>query len=327
MGPRLRGDYQLLSSVGRLHPNPMLLFIEQCLNGLQFGLLLFLLAAGLTLVFGIMDLVNLAHGSLYMVGAYFAATFAALTGSFVAGALLALLATLLVGMAVEVIALRRLYGRDHLDHVLGTFGLILFFNELVRLVWGPAGLTLSLPAWLNTALQIVPGLYYPTYRFAIIVVTLAVAVLLYLLVMRTRIGMLIRAGASNREMVGALGVNIKLLYTLVFGLGAALAGLAGLMQAPILTVQIGMGENVLILAFVVIIIGGIGSIRGAFIASIFVGLLDTVGRAFLIDLLRAVFSQTAASTAGPALSSMLIYVLMAVVLVLRPEGLFPVSGK
>jgi branched-chain amino acid transport system permease protein len=305
----------------------MLLLVEQCLNGLQFGLLLFLLAAGLTLVFGIMDLVNLAHGSLYMVGAYFAATFAALTGSFVAGALLALLATLLVGMAVEVVALRRLYGRDHLDHVLGTFGLILFFNELVRLVWGPAGLTLPLPSWLNTALQVVPGLYYPTYRFAIIVVTLAVAVFLYLLVMRTRIGMLIRAGASNREMVGALGINIKLLYTLVFGLGAALAGLAGLMQAPILTVQIGMGENVLILAFVVIIIGGIGSIRGAFIASIFVGLLDTVGRAFLVDLLRVVVSQTAASTAGPALSSMLIYLVMAVVLILRPEGLFPVSGK
>jgi branched-chain amino acid transport system permease protein len=305
----------------------MLLFVEQCLNGLQFGLLLFLLAAGLTLVFGIMDLVNLAHGSLYMIGAYFAATFAALTGSFVLAAVLALLATLLVGMAVEVIAMRRLYGRDHLDHVLGTFGLILFFNELVRLVWGPAGLTLPLPSWLNTALQVVPGLYYPTYRFAIIVVTLAVAVFLYLLVMRTRIGMLIRAGASNREMVGALGINIKLLYTLVFGLGAALAGLAGLMQAPILTVQIGMGENVLILAFVVIIIGGIGSIRGAFIASIFVGLLDTVGRAFLVDLLRVVVSQTAASTAGPALSSMLIYLVMAVVLILRPEGLFPVSGK
>jgi branched-chain amino acid transport system permease protein len=305
----------------------MLLIAEQCLNGLQFGLLLFLLAAGLTLVFGIMDLVNLAHGSLYMVGAYFAATFAALTGSFLIGAVLALVATLLVGMAVEVIALRRLYGRDHLDHVLGTFGLILLFNELVRLVWGPAGRTLPLPSWLNTALEIVPGLYYPTYRFAIIVVTLAVAIFLYLLVMRTRIGMLIRAGASNREMVGALGINIKLLYTLVFGLGAALAGLAGLMQAPILTVQIGMGENVLILAFVVIIIGGIGSIRGAFIASIFVGLLDTVGRAFLIDLLRVVFSQNAASTAGAALSSMLIYVVMAVVLVLRPEGLFPVSSK
>lgn len=305
----------------------MLLFVEQCLNGLQFGLLLFLLAAGLTLVFGIMDLVNLAHGSLYMLGAYFAATFAALTGSFVAAAVLAFIATLLVGMAVEVIALRPLYGRDHLDHVLGTFGLILFFNELVRLVWGPAGLTLPLPSWLNTSIEILPGLYYPTYRFAIITVTLAVALALYLLVMRTRIGMLIRAGASNREMVAALGVNIKLLFTFVFGLGAALAGLAGLMQAPILTVQIGMGENILILAFVVIIIGGIGSIRGAFIAALFVGLIDTVGRAFLIDLLRIVLSPAAASTAGPALSSMLIYLIMAVVLILRPEGLFPVSGK
>jgi branched-chain amino acid transport system permease protein len=305
----------------------MLLFVEQCLNGLQLGLLLFLLAAGLTLVFGVMDLVNLAHGSLYMIGAYFAATFAALTDSFVLGALLALGATLLVGMAVEVIALRRLYGRDHLDHVLGTFGLILFFNELVRLIWGPAGLTLPLPPWLTTPLELVPGLYYPTYRFAIIVITLAVALFLYLFVMRTRIGMLIRAGASNREMVGALGINIKLLFTLVFGLGAALAGLAGLMQAPILTVQIGMGENILILAFVVIIIGGIGSIRGAFIAAIFVGLLDVMGRTFLVDLLLLVLSQQAASTAGPALSSMLIYIVMAVVLVLRPEGLFPVQGK
>ncbi len=215
----------------------MLLLIEQCLNGLQFGLLLFLLAAGLTLVFGIMDLVNLAHGSLYMVGAYFAATFAAWTGSFVAGALLALVATLVVGMAVEVIALRRLYGRDHLDHVLGTFGLILFFNELVRLIWGPAGMSLPLPSWLITSVEILPGLYYPTYRIAIIATALLVALFLYVLVMRTRLGMLIRAGASNREMTGALGVNINLLYTLVFGLGAALAGLAGLMQAPILTVQ------------------------------------------------------------------------------------------
>jgi branched-chain amino acid transport system permease protein len=305
----------------------MLLFIEQCLNGLQFGLLLFLLAAGLTLIFGIMDLVNLAHGSLYMIGAYFAATFVALTGSFVGGAVLALGATLLVGMAVEVIAMRRLYGRDHLDHVLGTFGLILFFNELVRLVWGPAGLSISLPPWLLTAVQILPGVYYPTYRISIIVVALVVALLLYVLVMRTRLGMLIRAGASNREMVGALGINIKLLYTLVFGLGAALAGLAGLMQAPILTVQIGMGENILILAFVVIIIGGIGSIRGAFIAAVLVGLIDTLGRAFLVDLLRMGLSQTAASTAGPALSSMLIYLMMAIVLVLRPEGLFPVSSK
>ena len=305
----------------------MLLFIEQCLNGLQFGLLLFLLAAGLTLVFGIMDLVNLAHGSLYMLGAYFAATFAAWTDSFVIAALLALAATLVAGMALEVVALRRLYGRDHLDHVLGTFGLILFFNELVRIIWGPAGLSLPLPMWLIYPIEILPGLFYPTYRIAIILTALLVALFLYVLVMRTRLGMLIRAGASNREMTGALGVNINLLYTLVFGLGAALAGLAGLMQAPILTVQIGMGENILILAFVVIIIGGIGSIRGAFIAAVLVGLIDTIGRAFLPDVLRLVLSSRGASTVAPAMSSMMIYLLMAIVLVLRPEGLFPVSSK
>jgi branched-chain amino acid transport system permease protein len=305
----------------------MLYLIEQCLNGIQLGMLLFLLAAGLTLIFGIMDLVNLAHGSLYMIGAYFAATFAALTGSFVAGAVLALIATLVVGMALEVIAIRRLYGRDHLDHVLGTFGLLLFFNELVRLIWGPAGMTLSLPPQMLTAVQVLPGVYYPLYRLVIILATLAVALLLYILVMRTRIGMLIRAGASNREMVGALGVNIKLLYTFVFGLGAALAGFAGLMQAPILTVQIGMGENILILAFVVIIIGGIGSIRGAFVAAIIVGLIDTVGRAFIPDFLRLFLSYSAASTLGPSLSSMLIYMLMAAVLVFRPEGLFPAASK
>jgi branched-chain amino acid transport system permease protein len=305
----------------------MLYLIEQCLNGIQLGMLLFLLAAGLTLIFGIMDLVNLAHGSLYMIGAYFAATFAALTDSFVLGAILALIATLIVGMAVEVVAMRRLYGRDHLDHVLGTFGLILFFNELVRLVWGPEGMTLPLPPQLLTAIQVLPGVYYPAYRLVIIVTTLAVAFAMYIVVMRTRLGMLIRAGASNREMVGALGINIKLLYTLVFGLGAALAGFAGLMQAPILTVQIGMGENILILAFVVIIIGGIGSIRGALVASIFVGLVDTIGRAFLPDLLRLFMSSNAASTVGPAVSSMLIYLLMALILVLRPEGLFPATSR
>ncbi len=305
----------------------MLLLTEQCINGLQLGLLLFLLAAGLTLIFGIMDLVNLAHGSLYMIGAYFAATFAALTGSFVLGAILALAATLLVGMAVEVIALRRLYGRDHLDHVLGTFGLILFFNELVRLIWGPAGMSLPLPDWLNSSVELLPGLHYPSYRIAIIVTALTVALLLYVTVMRTRLGMLIRAGASNREMVSALGVNITLLYTLVFGIGAALAGLAGLMQAPILTVQIGMGENILILAFVVIIIGGIGSIRGALIAAILVGMIDTLGRSFLPDLLRLMLSARSASAIAPAMSSMLIYLIMAAVLVVRPEGLFPVKGR
>src|ERR1700722_11045324 len=327
----------------------MLLVVEQFLNGLQLGLLLFLLAAGLTLVFGIMDLVNLAHGSLYMMGAYFAATFVAWTGSFLGGVILALGATLPLGIVLEFVARRHLYGRDHLDHVLATFGLILFFNDAVRLIWGPAGLALPLPAWLTVPILIVPGgfypayrlpevaravpiqivreLVYPAYRLAIIVVALAVALMLYIVVMRTRIGMLIRAGASNREMIGALGINIKLLYTLVFGLGAALAGLAGLMQAPILTVQIGMGENILILAFVIIVIGGIGSIRGAFVAAILVGLIDTLGRAFLPDLLRKILSSAAASTAAPALSSMLIYLLMAIVLVVRPEGLFPASRR
>jgi branched-chain amino acid transport system permease protein len=305
----------------------MLYFIEQCLNGVQLGMLLFLLAAGLTLVFGIMDLVNLAHGSLYMLGAYFAATLAAVTGSFVVAVILAVIGSLLVGMLLEVVAIRRLYARNHLDHVLGTFGLILFFNELVRLVWGPAGMTLPLPPQMLTAVQIIPGVYYPLYRLVIILAALAVAALLYVLVMRTRLGMLIRAGASNREMVGALGVNIKLLYTLVFGLGAALAGFAGVMQAPILTVQIGMGENILILAFVVIIIGGIGSIRGAFVAAIIVGLIDTLGRAFLPDMLRLMLSTNAAQTLGPALSSMSIYVLMAAILVFRPEGLFPAASR
>jgi branched-chain amino acid transport system permease protein len=305
----------------------MTLFIEQCLNGLQFGLLLFLLAAGLTLVFGIMDLVNLAHGSLYMLGAYFAATFTAWTGSFVLGAVLAVAATLLVGMVVEVIVMRRLYGRDHLDHVLATFGLILFFNEAVRLIWGAEGMSLPLPSWLVLPVEILPGISYSAYRFAMIVVTMVVAAFLYILVMRTRIGMLIRAGASNREMVGALGVNIKLLFTVVFGLGAALAGLAGLMQAPILTVQIGMGENILIVAFVITVIGGIGSVRGAMVAALLVGFVDTLGRAYFPDLLRMVLSREAAATAAPALSSMLIYLLMAIVLVVKPEGLFSAGGK
>jgi branched-chain amino acid transport system permease protein len=305
----------------------MLYFIEQCLNGVQLGMLLFLLAAGLTLIFGIMDLVNLAHGSLYMLGAYFAATFAEATGSFVIGVILALAATFVSGVVLEIIAIRPLYGRNHLDHVLGTFGILIFFNDLVRLIWGPAGMTLSLPSEMLNAVQVIPGIYYPVYRLVIIAVALAVGALLYFTVMRTRLGMLIRAGASNREMVGALGINIKLLYTLVFGMGAALAGFAGLMQAPILTVQIGMGENILILAFVVIIIGGVGSIRGAFVASILVGLIDTIGRAFVPDILRSVLSASSASTLGPALASMLIYMLMAGILVFRPEGLFPAATR
>jgi branched-chain amino acid transport system permease protein len=305
----------------------MLYFIEQTINGIQLGMLLFLLAAGLTLIFGIMDLVNLAHGSLYMLGAYFAATFAEATDSYVLGAILGLAATFVAGVMLEIIAIRPLYGRNHLDHVLGTFGILIFFNDLVRLIWGPGGMTLSLPSEMLNAVEVLPGVFYPVYRLVIIAVTLTVALLLYFTVMRTRLGMLIRAGASNREMVGALGINIKLLYTLVFGLGAALAGFAGLMQAPILTVQIGMGENILILAFVVIIIGGVGSIRGAFVAAILVGLIDTIGRAFVPDMLRSMLSASAASTLGPALASMLIYLLMAGILVFRPEGLFPAATR
>jgi len=303
------------------------LVLEQTLNGLQYGVMLFLMAAGLTLVFGIMNLVNLAHGSLYMVGAYLATAFAGWSGSFVLGAVLALPATLLVGIVVEVIALRTLYERDHLDQVLATFGLILFFNELVAIVWGRAAIYMSVPPFLGGHVRVLPGVPYPTYRAGVILVGLVVAVLLWALVTRTRLGMLIRAGASNRTMVSALGVNIRLLYTLVFGLGAALAGLAGLMAGPIYSVQPGMGEAILIQVFVVIVIGGIGSIRGAMVGAIVVGMADTLGRAFLKPMLATVISPPAADKAGPALASMLIYLLMAAVLFFRPEGLFPARGR
>lgn len=300
----------------------MTLFAEQLLNGIQLGLLMFLLAAGLTLVFGIMDLVNLAHGSLYMMGAYFAWLFTGLTDSFLLGALLTLPAALLLGVAVELVVVRRLYQRDHLDHVLATFGLILIANDAVRLIWGPDGKRIALPKWLSGTIEILPGLPYPAYRFAIIVVSGATALFLAWIVVRTRVGMWIRAGASNRRMVSALGVDVEKLFTLVFGLGAVLAALAGLMAAPILTVQIGMGDNVLILAFVTIVIGGIGSIKGAFVAAMVVGLIDTFGRAYLPDILKTFLSAAAASTAAPAISSMMIYLLMAGVLVWRPAGLF-----
>jgi branched-chain amino acid transport system permease protein len=294
----------------------------QMLNGVQLGLLMFLLAAGLTLTFGIMDLVNLAHGSLYMMGAYIAWTLIGWTDSFVLGALLALPATFLLGVVVEAVVMRRLYGRDHLDQVLATFGLILFFNELVRAVWGPAGKSIAVPSFLARTVEILPGVPYPAYRFAIIVAGAAVAALLAWLVARTRLGMLIRAGASNRRMIGALGVNIELLFSLVFGLGAVFAGLAGLMAAPLSSVKIGMGDDILIVAFVVIVIGGIGSIKGAFVAAMVVGQIDIIGRAFLPDLLKTFLSTSAASSAAPAISQVLVYIVMAGVLVWRPTGLF-----
>ncbi|MCP4316508.1 MAG: branched-chain amino acid ABC transporter permease [Hyphomicrobiales bacterium] len=299
------------------------LLAEQLLNGFTLGLILFLLCAGLTLVFGIMDLVNLAHGSLYMMGAYFCATFTAMTGSFLYAVPLALAATFVLGLIVEVIVLRNLYTRDHLDQVMATFGLILIFNEGVRQIWGADGEVIPLPAFLDSNFELVFGIVYPTYRLLIICVGLLVALGLYVLVTHTRVGMLIRGGASNREMLSALGINVKQLFTLIFGLGAALAGLAGLMAGPIEQATIGMGERILILAFVVIVIGGIGSIRGSFIAAILVGVIDTMGRSFLEDFLSLVMPANYAETAGPALSSMSIYIVMAAVLAIRPQGLFP----
>jgi branched-chain amino acid transport system permease protein len=302
------------------------LLFEQLLNGLQFGVTLFLMAAGLTLVLGIMNFVNLAHGSLYMMGAYLALAAGSWTGNYLLGVALGLAGTLLVGMIIEVVALRALYNRDHLDQVLATFGLILFFNELVAILWGRAALFASVPPFLSGHIKLFTGSTYPLYRAVIIAIGLLVAVILWYMVTRTRLGMLIRAGASNRTMVAALGVNIRLLYTLVFGFGAALAGLAGLMAGPIYNVQPGMGELVLIQVFVVIVIGGIGSIRGAFVGALIVGLVDTLGRAFLRPLLGAMISPTAGDSAGPALASMLVYLLMAAILSFRPQGLFPARG-
>jgi len=304
----------------------MILILEQTLNGLQLGVMLFLMAAGLTLVFGIMNLVNLAHGALYMVGAYLTTWCFQASGSFVFAVLFGLVGTLAAGVFTELVALRTLYERDHLDQVLATFGLILFFNEIIAMVFGRAALYSSIPEYLSGHVQLTQTLRYPFYRLVIIGIGFGVALLLWYVVSRTRIGMLIRAGASNRTMVAALGINIRLLYTIVFGVGAALAGLAGLLSGPIYAVQPGMGELILIQVFVVIVIGGIGSIRGAFAGALIVGMVDTMGRAFLKPTLATVLTPTAAETVGPALASMLIYLLMAVVLAFRPEGLFPSRG-
>ena len=302
------------------------LLIEQLLNGFQLGIILFLMAAGLTLVFGIMDLVNLAHGSLFMIGAFVGGTLTLVTDSLVLGAVLMVPAMFAIGVLVETIALRTLYRRSHLDQALATFGLILFFNEATRLIWGPEGLAVPLPDFLEGTVALGAGITYPLYRVVIIVIGLLVALGLYLLVARTRFGMLVRAGASNRVMAGALGVNIPVLFSLVFGIGAVLAGLAGLIITPITQAAIGMGEDVLILAFVVIVIGGIGSVRGAFVAALLTGIIDTLGRSFLDVILLLFLPPNAAESAGPALSSMLIYILMAGILFFRPQGLFPPRG-
>ena len=300
------------------------LLLVQTLNGLQFGIILFLIAAGLTLVFGVMDFINLAHGVQYMVGAYFAAAFTAYTGNFLYGLLLALPAALAFGLLLEVLVFRHLYDRDHLDQVLATFGVILFLNQGVKFVWGAAPLSVPVPDALSGSISL-GNLFYPVYRFAVIGAGLAVAGLLYVLVNHTRAGMLVRAGATNAPMVSALGVNIRRLFMIVFGFGAMLAGFAGAMVAPILSVEPGMGDNILILAFVVIVIGGIGSIRGAFLAALLIGLVDTLGRSFAPNILRLMLDPSMASQTGRAIAPMLIYILMAAVLFFRPTGLFPVK--
>ena len=303
------------------------LMLIQMLNGLQLGVLLFLLAAGLTLVFGIMDFINLAHGAFYMLGAFICATLAIWFDSFLIAVLLSVPITFAIGVVVELGVARQLYQADHLEQILATFGLILIADTLVQMIWGPEGMTFALPEVLNGQVQLLHGVEFPVYRVLIISVGLLVALALYLVVSHTRTGMLIRAGASNRRMVEALGVDIRMLFTLVFAAGAAMAGLAGLMIAPITEASIGMGNEILIVAFVVIVIGGIGSVQGAFFGAMLVGLIDTLGRAFLDDLLGLVFSHQAAETSAPAISAMLIYILMAVILYFRPQGLFGVRGS
>ncbi|BEV15484.1 branched-chain amino acid ABC transporter permease [Herbaspirillum sp. DW155] len=298
----------------------------QLLNGVQYGVLLFLLAAGLTLVFGIMSFVNLAHGSLYMLGAYFSALGYEYGGNFFWAVLAALAGSALVGMLLERLVVARLYRRDHLDHVLATFGLVLFFNELVRMVFGPQSYFLPLPAMFEGTVSLF-GLEYPVYRLTIIVTGIAVALGSHWMINGTRLGMLIRAGSVNPGMVAALGINIRLLNGLLFAIGSLLAGLAGVMAAPILSIQSGMGEPVLIATLVVIVIGGIGSIRGAFYAALIVGTADTLGRAFLPQMFRLFMERETATAAGPAVASMLVYILMALVLAIRPNGLFPAGGK
>jgi branched-chain amino acid transport system permease protein len=298
------------------------LAIEQLLNGLQLGVMLFLMAAGLTLIFGVMGLINLAHGSLYMVGAFACAAVATWTGSFWLGLVASLIAAAAAGAIVEVVVIRRLYDRDHLDQVLATFALILIFSEGTRWLFGSFPLYLNIPSLLQGAVSLPGGVHYPAYRLAIIVVGGLVALGLTGLISRTRLGIQIRAGENDREMIGALGVNIRTLYTLVFALGAALAGLAGAMVGALQSVQVGMGEPVLILAFVVVVIGGIGSIKGAMAGSLLVGVVDTMGRLLLPQFFALLLSPSAAATVGAAISSMLIYIMMALILAFRPRGLF-----
>ena len=299
------------------------LFLEQLLNGLQYGVFLFLLSAGLTLTFGIMNLVNLAHGSLFMIGAYCAAAVYGWTGSYVAACAAAPLMTALLGWLLEISLIRRIYGRDHLVQVLLTFGLLLFFNQLMVAIFGAASVPIDIPAFLSGRVDILPHRPYPTFRLAIIAAGCIVARALYATISRTRVGAMVRAGASNRTMLAALGVNVRLVYAGVFCAGAALAGLAGVMAGPVLSIEPGMGDEMLVLCFVVIVIGGIGSVRGALAASLIVGVVEVLGRTLLKDALSALLGYTAAQTAAPAAASVSVYAVMILILFFRPQGLFP----
>jgi branched-chain amino acid transport system permease protein len=280
-------------------------FLIQLLNSIQYGLLLFLLASGLTLIFGIMGVVNLAHGSFYMLGAYLgyalSALFGSLTLAIIGGAVLAAA----FGWVLEWLLFRHFYERDHLDQVLLTFGLIYIFEELRSMLWGDDVHSVAIPDLLSASIPLTENLSYPVYRLFISGVCIALAIGLYLLIAKTRLGMKIRAGAFNRDMTEALGVNIKLIHAIVFAMGVALAAVAGMIAAPIASVYPNMGSQVLIMCFVVVVIGGIGSVRGALIAALLVGLVDTFGKVLL-----------------PSVSGMLVYLLMAAVLLWKPEGLF-----
>ncbi len=303
-----------------------ILFIEQLLNGIGYGLMLFLLAAGLTLVFGIMDVMNLAHGSLFMAGAYVAAQVHTQSGSFIGGVLASIAVVVFVALVLEALLIRFLYGRDHLSQVLATFGVILVADDLVKMIWGPSPIMASAPALLTAPIEILPGLPYPSYRLVILAAGVLVALGLYLLVNHTRVGMLVRAGASNRSMAEFMGVRVGRIFSLVFMLGAALAALAGALMGPITAVQIGMGEEIIIPSLVVLVIGGIGSIRGAFVAAMLVGLVDTLGRAFVPMALRGFLPPTVVSDLGPVIAGLATYALMAGVLAFKPAGLFPARG-
>lgn len=298
------------------------LIAEQLLNGLQLGTMLFLMSAGLTLIFGVMGLINLAHGSLYMIGAFACAIVATATGSFFLGLIASLICAAIFGALMEIIVIRKLYHRDHLDQVLATFAFILIFTEGTRWLFGAFPLYLDIPQIFSGTVSLPGGIAYSKYRLAIISVGIIIAVGLFLLISKTRLGIQIRAGQADREMISALGVNIAKLNTIIFALGAALAGFAGAMVGAIQSVEVGMGEPVLILAFVIVVIGGIGSIKGALIGAVLVGITDTMGRFALPEIFKIFLEPAPATAIGSALATTSIYILMALVLFFKPSGLF-----